>query len=70
MQMTQTRSNREAVWETTGRALLGWIVLQFNWFGKLTESFSEILADYPAVVQAEKKEAIKIQTSQVSTAYS
>lgn len=69
MQMCQTSFNREAVWETTGRALLGWIVLQFNWFGKQTESFSEILADYQAAVQEEKKEAIKIHTSHVSAAH-
>lgn len=70
MQMAQTSFNREAVWETTGRAHLGWIVLQFNWFGKQTESFSEILADYQAAVQGEKEEAIKIHTSNVSAAYS
>lgn len=68
--MAQTSFNREAVWETTGRAHLGWIVLQFNWFGKQTESFSEILADYQAAVQGEKEEAIKIHTSHVSAAYS
>lgn len=51
MQMAQTSSHREAVWEPTGRALSGWMVLHFNWFGKQTESYSEILADYQAAVQ-------------------
>lgn len=59
MQMAQTNFHREAVWETTGRALLAWIVLQFNWFGKQTESFSEILADYQAAVQSEKRKQLK-----------
>lgn len=68
MQVAQPSLNREAVGETTGGALLGWIALQFNWFAKQTESFSEILADYQAAVQGEKEEAIKIHTSHLSAA--
>lgn len=71
MQMAQTSTHREAVWEPTGRALSGWMVLHFNWFGKQTESFSEILADYQAAVRGVGgEEAIKIHTSHVSAAYS
>lgn len=69
MQVCQTSFTREAVWETTERALLGWIVLQFNWFGKQTESFSEILADYQTAVQG-GKQAIKRHTSHVLAAFS
>lgn len=59
MQMKKASFNREAVWETTGRALLGWMVLQFNWFGKQTESFSKILADYRAAVRGKKRKQLK-----------
>lgn len=69
MQMAQTSLNSEAVWETTGRALSGWIALQFNWFAKQTESFSEILADYQGCSSGGKEEAIKIHTSHLSAAW-